>query len=105
MDITIEEGEFAAFVGPSGCEKSTLLRIIASLEYLTSGELYTDGKDMTAVSSSKRGLAMVFQSYALYPHMSVRKNIGFPLRMEGMSKVEIDEKVNAVAKSVKLPRS
>jgi multiple sugar transport system ATP-binding protein len=76
--------------------------MIAGLEDLTSGELHIDGADMTAVSPSKRGLAMVFQSYALYPHMSVRKNIGFPLRMEGMSKAEIDEKVNAAAKSLNL---
>ena len=102
LDLTIEEGEFAVFVGPSGCGKSTLLRMIAGLEDLTSGELHIDGADMTAVSPSKRGLAMVFQSYALYPHMSVRKNIGFPLRMEGMSKAEIDEKVNAAAKSLNL---
>ena len=102
LNLTIEEGEFAVFVGPSGCGKSTLLRMIAGLEDLTSGELHIDGKDMTAVSLSKRGLAMVFQSYALYPHMSVRKNIGFPLRMEGMSKAEIDEKVNAAAKSLNL---
>ena len=102
LNLTIEEGEFAVFVGPSGCGKSTLLRMIAGLEDLTSGELHIDGNDMTAVSPSKRGLAMVFQSYALYPHMSVRKNIGFPLRMEGMSKAEIDEKVNAAAKSLNL---
>ena len=102
LNLTIEEGEFAVFVGPSGCGKSTLLRMIAGLEDLTSGELHIDGADMTAVSPSKRGLAMVFQSYALYPHMSVRKNIGFPLRMEGMSKSEIDEKVNAAAKSLNL---
>ncbi|MDA8578484.1 ABC transporter ATP-binding protein [Rhodobacteraceae bacterium] len=102
LNLTIEEGEFAVFVGPSGCGKSTLLRMIAGLEDLTSGELHIDGKDMTAVSPSKRGLAMVFQSYALYPHMSVRKNIGFPLRMEGMTKAEIDEKVNAAAKSLNL---
>ena len=102
LTLTIEEGEFAVFVGPSGCGKSTLLRMIAGLEDLTSGELHIDGKDMTAVSPSKRGLAMVFQSYALYPHMSVRKNIGFPLRMEGMTKAEIDEKVNAAAKSLNL---
>ena len=102
LNLTIEEGEFAVFVGPSGCGKSTLLRMIAGLEDLTSGELHIDGKDMTAVSPSKRGLAIVFQSYALYPHMSVRKNIGFPLRMEGMSKAEIDEKVNAAAKSLNL---
>jgi len=102
LNLTIEEGEFAVFVGPSGCGKSTLLRMIAGLEDLTSGELHIDGADMTAVSPSKRGLAMVFQYYALYPHMSVRKNIGFPLRMEGMSKAEIDEKVNAAAKSLNL---
>ena len=102
LNLTIEEGEFAVFVGPSGCGKSTLLRMIAGLEDLTSGELHIDGADMTAVSPSKRGLAMVFQSYALYPHMTVRKNIGFPLRMEGMSKAEIDEKVNAAAKSLNL---
>ena len=102
LNLTIEEGEFVVFVGPSGCGKSTLLRMIAGLEDLTSGELHIDGADMTAVSPSKRGLAMVFQSYALYPHMSVRKNIGFPLRMEGMSKAEIDEKVNAAAKSLNL---
>ena len=102
LNLTIEEGEFAVFVGPSGCGKSTLLRMIAGLEDLTSGELHIDGAHMTAVSPSKRGLAMVFQSYALYPHMSVRKNIGFPLRMEGMSKAEIDEKVNAAAKSLNL---
>ena len=102
LNLTIEEGEFAVFVGPSGCGKSTLLRMIAGLEDLTSGELHIDGADMTAVSPSKRGLAMVFQSYALYPHMSVRKNIGFPLRMEGISKAEIDEKVNAAAKSLNL---
>ena len=102
LNLTIEEGEFAVFVGPSGCGKSTLLRMIAGLEDLTSGELHIDGNDMTAVSPSKRGLAMVFQSYALYPHMSVRKNIGFPLRMEGMTKAEIDEKVNAAAKSLNL---
>ena len=102
LNLTIEEGEFAVFVGPSGCGKSTLLRMIAGLEDLTSGELHIDGADMTAVSPSRRGLAMVFQSYALYPHMSVRKNIGFPLRMEGMSKAEIDEKVNAAAKSLNL---
>ncbi|MBT7414300.1 MAG: ABC transporter ATP-binding protein [Rhodobacteraceae bacterium] len=102
LNLTIEEGEFTVFVGPSGCGKSTLLRMIAGLEDLTSGELHIDGADMTAVSPSKRGLAMVFQSYALYPHMSVRKNIGFPLRMEGMSKAEIDEKVNAAAKSLNL---
>jgi len=84
LDLTIEDGEFAVFVGPSGCGKSTLLRMIAGLEDLTSGQIDIDGEDVTQVPPSKRGLAMVFQSYALYPHMTVRKNIAFPLRIEVM---------------------
>ena len=102
LDLTIEDGEFAVFVGPSGCGKSTLLRMIAGLEDLTSGAVHIDGEDVTQVPPSKRGLAMVFQSYALYPHMSVRKNIGFPLRMEGLDQAEIDQKVEAAAKSLNL---
>ena len=102
LDLTIEDGEFAVFVGPSGCGKSTLLRMIAGLEELTSGQIEIDGKDVTQVPPSKRGLAMVFQSYALYPHMTVRKNIAFPLRMEGMDQSEIDKKVEAAAKSLNL---
>ena len=102
LDLTIEDGEFAVFVGPSGCGKSTLLRMIAGLEDLTSGAIHIDGEDVTQVPPSKRGLAMVFQSYALYPHMSVRKNIGFPLRMEGLDQAEIDKKVEAAAKSLNL---
>jgi multiple sugar transport system ATP-binding protein len=81
LDLTIEDGEFTVFVGPSGCGKSTLLRLIAGLEDVTSGEIRIDGTDATTIPPAKRGLAMVFQSYALYPHMSVRKNIAFPLRM------------------------
>jgi len=76
IDLTIEDGEFVVFVGPSGCGKSTLLRLIAGLEDVTSGQILIDGKDATTIPPAKRGLAMVFQSYALYPHMSVRKNIG-----------------------------
>ncbi len=81
LDLTIQDGEFTVFVGPSGCGKSTLLRLIAGLEDITSGQIEIDGLDATDVVPAKRGLAMVFQSYALYPHMSVRKNIAFPLRM------------------------
>ncbi|ARU00140.1 ABC transporter ATP-binding protein [Yoonia vestfoldensis] len=102
LDLIIEDGEFAVFVGPSGCGKSTLLRMIAGLEGLSSGRILIDGKDVTQVPPAKRGLAMVFQSYALYPHMSVRKNIGFPLRMEKMRQAEIDAKVEAAAKSLNL---
>ena len=102
LDLTIEDGEFAVFVGPSGCGKSTLLRMIAGLEDLTSGQIEIDGEDVTQVPPSKRGLAMVFQSYALYPHMTVRKNIAFPLRMEGLDQSEIDKKVEAAAKSLNL---
>ncbi|MDP7149872.1 MAG: ABC transporter ATP-binding protein [Paracoccaceae bacterium] len=102
LDLTIEDGEFAVFVGPSGCGKSTLLRMIAGLEDLTSGDIEIDGENVTETPPSKRGLAMVFQSYALYPHMSVRKNIGFPLRMEGLDQAEIDKKVEAAAQSLNL---
>jgi multiple sugar transport system ATP-binding protein len=102
LDLTIEEGEFAVFVGPSGCGKSTLLRLIAGLEETTSGRVVIDDQDVTQVPPSKRGLAMVFQSYALYPHMSVRKNIGFPLRMEKMAQAQIDKRVEAAATSLNL---
>lgn len=102
LDLTIEDGEFAVFVGPSGCGKSTLLRMIAGLEDLTSGAIEIEGEDATDVPPAKRGLAMVFQSYALYPHMSVRKNIGFPLRMAKMEQPEIDERVETAAKSLNL---
>jgi multiple sugar transport system ATP-binding protein len=97
LDLTIEDGEFVVFVGPSGCGKSTLLRLIAGLEDVTSGEIRIDGEDATSVPPAKRGLAMVFQSYALYPHMSVRKNIAFPLRMAGMDQAERDRRVKAAA--------
>ena len=102
LNLTIEDGEFAVFVGPSGCGKSTLLRLIAGLEDTTSGKIIIDDEDVTQVPPSKRGLAMVFQSYALYPHMTVRKNIGFPLRMEKMEQSEIDKRVDAAAKSLNL---
>ncbi len=97
LDLTIEDGEFAVFVGPSGCGKSTLLRLIAGLEDVTSGEIRIDGNAATSLAPAKRGLAMVFQSYALYPHMSVRKNIAFPLRMAKLDQAEIDRRVNGAA--------
>ncbi|KPQ17799.1 MAG: multiple sugar transport system ATP-binding protein [Rhodobacteraceae bacterium HLUCCO18] len=97
LDLTIEDGEFVVFVGPSGCGKSTLLRLIAGLEDVSAGEIRIDGKDATAVPPAKRGLAMVFQSYALYPHMSVRKNIAFPLRMAGLDAAEQERRVRAAA--------
>ena len=102
IDLTIEDGEFVVFVGPSGCGKSTLLRLIAGLEDVTSGQIMIDGNDATAIPPAKRGLAMVFQSYALYPHMSVRKNIGFPLKMARMSRSEANEKIEAAAEVLNL---
>ena len=102
LDLTIEDGEFAVFVGPSGCGKSTLLRLIAGLEDITTGHIEIDGNDATDVPPAKRGLAMVFQSYALYPHMTVRKNIAFPLRMAKMDPAEIDRRVEGAAKVLNL---
>ena len=102
LNLEIEDGEFAVFVGPSGCGKSTLLRLIAGLEDTTSGRVLIDGEDVTEVSPSKRGLAMVFQTYALYPHMTVRKNIAFPMRMAGLSQEEQDKRINAAAESLNL---
>ncbi|MEO0944607.1 MAG: ABC transporter ATP-binding protein [Pseudomonadota bacterium] len=102
LNLTVEDGEFAVFVGPSGCGKSTLLRLIAGLEDTTSGKILLDGKDVTEVSPSKRGLAMVFQTYALYPHMTVRKNIAFPMRMAGIPEAEQEQKIKAAAESLNL---
>ncbi|TCR81560.1 ABC transporter ATP-binding protein [Rhizobium sp. BK376] len=102
VDLEIANGEFVVFVGPSGSGKSTLLRLIAGLEDLSAGKLVIDGKDVTARPPSERGLAMVFQSYALYPHMSVRNNIAFPLKMANMDKAEIDRKVADAARVLNL---
>ncbi|MGV0816985.1 ABC transporter ATP-binding protein [Martelella sp. AMO21009] len=102
IDLEINEGEFVVFVGPSGCGKSTLLRLIAGLEDVTGGRILIDGEDATDKPPAKRGLAMVFQSYALYPHMSVRNNIGFPLKMANVDKAEIDRKVEDAAKILNL---
>ena len=97
VNLNIENGEFAVFVGPSGCGKSTLLRLIAGLEDVTSGQVLIDAKDMTDIGPAQRGLAMVFQSYALYPHMSVRGNIAFALKMAGQSADVIEQKVRKAA--------
>lgn len=102
LDLTIEDGEFTVFVGPSGCGKSTLLRLIAGLEDITGGHIEIDGADATDVPPAKRGLAMVFQSYALYPHMTVRKNIAFPLRMAKLDQAEIDKRVEGAASVLNL---
>jgi len=102
VDLDIPDGEFVVFVGPSGCGKSTLLRMIGGLEDISRGGLEIDGKDVTDHPPSKRGLSMVFQSYALYPHMSVRDNMGFSLKTAGAPKAEIVSKVNAAAETLKL---
>jgi multiple sugar transport system ATP-binding protein len=102
VDLEIQKGEFIVFVGPSGCGKSTLLRLIAGLEPITSGNLLLDGKDITWAPSGKRDLAMVFQSYALYPHMSVYDNMSFALKLAGVAKDEIKTKVEYAAKTLNL---
>ena len=102
LDLEIDEGEFVVFVGPSGCGKSTLLRLIAGLEDVSGGVIGIDGKDATTLPPAKRRLAMVFQSYALYPHMTVRKNIAFPLKMAGMDPAEANRKIEAAAKVLNL---
>ncbi len=101
-DLEIMKGEFIVFVGPSGCGKSTLLRMIAGLEDLSSGTIEIEGKDVSDVGPSERGLSMVFQSYALYPHMTVRNNIAFPLKMAKAPQAEIDAKVQKAAAKLNL---
>ncbi|PKA43568.1 sn-glycerol-3-phosphate ABC transporter ATP-binding protein UgpC (plasmid) [Rhizobium sullae] len=102
IDLDVRSGEFVVFVGPSGCGKSTLLRIIAGLEESTSGALTIGGKDVTHAEPSERGIAMVFQSYALYPHMTVAENIGFGLSLARRPKAEIEAKVRAAAETLQL---
>ncbi|AJE48881.1 ABC transporter ATP-binding protein [Celeribacter indicus] len=102
VDLRVEEGEFIIFVGPSGCGKSTLLRMIAGLEETSRGQILVGDRDATAEPPSKRGLAMVFQSYALYPHMSVRDNMGFALKAAGEPKDRIAAKVEEAARVLKL---
>lgn len=102
LDLEINDGEFVVFVGPSGCGKSTLLRLIAGLEDVTSGMISIDGNDATRIPPAKRGLAMVFQSYALYPHMSVRKNIAFPMKMAKLPLDEQNRRIMSAAKALNL---
>ena len=102
IDLDIGDGEFTVFVGPSGCGKSTLLRLIAGLEDVTSGHIAIDGADATDLPPAKRGLAMVFQSYALYPHMTVRKNIAFPMKMAGIDQAEQDKRIENAARVLNL---
>ncbi len=102
ISLDIRDGEFVVFVGPSGCGKSTLLRLIAGLEDTSSGTIRLDGVDVTDAPPAKRQLSMVFQSYALYPHMTVRQNIAFPLKMANMDKAVIDQKVGEAARVLNL---
>ncbi len=102
VSLDIKDGEFVVFVGPSGCGKSTLLRLIAGLEDTTSGHIKLDGVDVTDKGPAHRGLAMVFQSYALYPHMTVRQNIAFPLKMANVDKAVAEQKVNDAARVLNL---
>src|SRR6056297_1748560 len=93
VDVNIADGEFIVIVGPSGCGKSTLLRMVAGLESVSEGEIRIDGKRVNEVEPMDRDIAMVFQNYALYPHMSVRQNMGYGLKIAGLAKAQIDEKV------------
>ena len=102
VDMKLPSGEFIVFVGPSGCGKSTLLRMIAGLEETSEGSIHIKGNDVTEVEAVDRGIAMVFQSYALYPHMTVAENMGFGLRMGGADKAEVAEKVSTAAKTLQL---
>ena len=102
VDLDIEDGEFCVFVGPSGCGKSTLLRLVAGLEEITTGAIRIGDQDVTNVDPAARGIAMVFQTYALYPHMTVEENMGFGLRMNGVPKPEVSEKVRSAADILRL---
>ena len=102
VDLAIKDGELVVFVGPSGCGKSTLLRMIAGLEETSRGAIRVGDRDVTAETPAKRGLAMVFQSYALYPHLSVRENVGFPLKAAGLPTDEIASKVGEAAQVLRL---
>ena len=104
VNLHIGEGEFCVFVGPSGCGKSTLLRMIAGLEDITSGDLHIGGKRMNEKAPSERGVSMVFQSYALYPHMTVRENMAFGLKIAKEDNSTIDQKVNEAARILQLDK-
>ncbi len=102
INLEIGEGEFVVFVGPSGCGKSTLLRMIAGLETITRGDLLIGGQRMNDVPPAERGIGMVFQSYALYPHLSVAENMSFGLKLAGVKRAEIQQRVNQVAEVLQL---
>jgi sn-glycerol 3-phosphate transport system ATP-binding protein len=102
ITTSIEDGEFIVIVGPSGCGKSTLLRMVAGLESVSEGEIRIDGKRVNEVEPMDRDIAMVFQNYALYPHMSVRQNMGYGLKIAGLSKAQIESKVQEAAKLLQL---
>src|SRR5471030_1879610 len=102
IDLSISEGEFVVLVGPSGCGKSTLLRMIAGLDGVTSGDIFIGDRRVNNIEPSQRRIAMVFQSYALYPHMDVRKNMTFGLRFSGMGKAEMDRRVAEAARILRL---
>jgi multiple sugar transport system ATP-binding protein len=102
VDLTVQDGEFCVFVGPSGCGKSTLLRMIAGLEECSDGTVLIDDQDVTDQQPARRGIAMVFQSYALYPHMTVRENMGFGLKIAGVPPAEIARKVAAAAATLQI---
>src|ERR1700743_1309499 len=102
IDLTIADGEFVVLLGPSGCGKSTLLRMIAGLEEITAGEIAIDGTVVNALEPRERGCAMVFQNYALYPHMTVAENIGYALKVAGVPRAERDRRVRETARIVGL---
>src|SRR5689334_13387212 len=97
LSLKIDEGEFVVLLGPSGCGKTTTLRMLAGLESVTSGDIFIQGKRVNDVPTQHRDLAMVFQSYALYPHMTIAENIGYPLRVRKFDKTQRAERVNRVA--------
>ncbi|TIT77663.1 MAG: ATP-binding cassette domain-containing protein, partial [Mesorhizobium sp.] len=101
-DIDVADGEFVVFVGPSGCGKSTLLRMIAGLEDISGGEIAIGGKLVNDVEAADRGIAMVFQSYALYPHMTVEQNLSFGLRMNGNPKADTERRVKRAAEILRI---
>ncbi|WP_417243670.1 ABC transporter ATP-binding protein [Celeribacter sp.] len=102
VDLEIDDGEFCVFVGPSGCGKSTLLRMVAGLEETSAGQIVIGERDVTRMEPAERGVAMVFQTYALYPHMTVKENMGFGLKMNGYPKAEIEAKVAEASRILKL---
>src|SRR5690606_1516216 len=102
VDLEINDGEFVVFVGPSGCGKSTLLRLIAGLEEVSGGDIRIDGKSVVDTPAADRGVAMVFQSYALYPHMTVRQNLSFGLENIRMARPEIERRINEAARLLQI---